>query len=169
MTLNINIPQYCCTRLNLSPSQVFALEVQQNILSSSSQSFRCLFCSPDLELYRLNWVVRLQRHWHYNQWKNFIWELKACWDYWGEIILMIDHYWHLCMGRFQPLSGRRAEESDLELSVITSQNSHYGGSDRSIGHIRENISLQKLFHNNLMVKIFGWRSSVGYQETWSSR
>ena len=66
---------------------------------------------------------------------------------------------------YGPLSGRRAEESDLELSVITSQNSHYGGSDRSIGHIRENISLQKLFHNNLMVKIFGWRSSVGYQET----
>ena len=61
--------------------------------------------------------------------------------------------------------GWRVEESDLELSVITSQNSHYGGSDRSIGHIRENISLQKLFHNNLMVKIFGWRSSVGYQET----
>ena len=66
---------------------------------------------------------------------------------------------------YGPLSGRRVEESDLELSVITSQNSHYGGSDRSIGHIRENISLQKLFHNNLMVKIFGWRSSVGYQET----
>ena len=109
MTLNINIPQYCCTRLNLSPSQVFALEVQQNILSSSSQSFRCLFCSPDLELYRLNWVVRLQRHWHYNQWKNFIWELKACWDYWGEIILMIDHYWHLCMGHC--LAGERRSQT----------------------------------------------------------
>ena len=55
------------------------------------------------------------------------------------------------------MSASRVEESDLELSVITSQNSHYGGSDRSIGQIRENISLQKIFHNKFMVKIFGGR------------
>ena len=50
------------------------------------------------------------------------------------------------------MSARRVEESDLELSVITSQNSHYGGSDRSIGQIRENISLQKIFHNKFRMK-----------------
>ena len=60
------------------------------------------------------------------------------------------------MGRgSSPLSGGRVEESDLELSVITSQNSHYGGSDRSMGQIRENISTQKIFDNKFMMKIFG--------------
>ena len=60
------------------------------------------------------------------------------------------------MGRGEgPLSAGRVEESDLELSVITSQNSHYGGSDRSMGQIRENISTQKIFHNKFMMKIFG--------------
>ena len=78
------------------------------------------------------------------------------------------------MGRGEgPLSAGRVEESDLELSVITSQNSHYGGSDRSMGQIRENISTQKIFHNKLMMKIFGGReerevfrrNTVGYQQT----
>ena len=73
------------------------------------------------------------------------------------------------------MSARRVEESDLELSVITSQNSHYGGSDRSIGQIRENISLQKIFHNKFMVKIFGGREillvirkheAVGNDDRW---
>ena len=60
------------------------------------------------------------------------------------------------MGRGSgPLSARRVEESDLELSVITSQNSHYGGSDRSMGQIRGNISLQKIFHNKTLIKLSG--------------
>ena len=58
------------------------------------------------------------------------------------------------------MSAGRVEESDLELSVITSQNSHYGGSDRSMGQIRGNISLQKIFHNKSMMKIFGWRRKL---------
>lgn len=70
------------------------------------------------------------------------------------------------MGRGSgPLFGWRVEESDLELSVITSQNSHYGGSDRSMGEISEEI-----FHNNFRSKISGGEGGVqqrnagGYQE-----
>ena len=67
--------------------------------------------------------------------------------------------------------GWRVEESDLELSVITSQNSHYGGSDRSMGQIRENISTQKIFHNKFMRKIFGGRGRevfIGEKYCWLS-
>ena len=67
------------------------------------------------------------------------------------------------------MSARRVEESDLELSVITSQNSHYGGSDRSIGQIRENISRQKIFHNKFRMKVFGGRGRcLGEKYCWLS-
>ena len=101
--VDINIPQYCCI---WNHWEFLQLKTSGKIVQKEPVDY-------------------YTEYFHWEAWRLSLRSRFTSLDYCWEIILMIYHYWHLCMG--QPLSGGRVEEWDLELSVITSQNSHYEG------------------------------------------